>query len=253
MSLGLMLALTLVMVITGLLSGIFGMAGGLILMGVLLALLPLPAAMALHAVTQIASNGWRALLWRDHIQWRAASAFLAGSAVMFAGWMLWQFVPSKPVALILLGLSPFIARVIPASLRPDTSKFGNGMCYGAVCMALLLLTGVSGPLVDTYFLGGKLERRQIVATKAACQICGHMAKLLYFGGLVEQAGSVDPVMAGLAVMASIVGTTCARPILDRLSDVGFRRWANRIITAIATVYLAQGSYLLGTAWITGAN
>jgi hypothetical protein len=32
------------------------MAGGLVLVGVLLALLPLPAAMALHAVTQIASN-----------------------------------------------------------------------------------------------------------------------------------------------------------------------------------------------------
>ena len=48
-----------VMVATAFLSGLFGMAGGLILAGVLLAVLPLPAAMALHAVTQIASNLWR--------------------------------------------------------------------------------------------------------------------------------------------------------------------------------------------------
>ena len=38
------------------------MAGGLVLIGVLLALLPLPEAMALHAITQMASNGWRGLL-----------------------------------------------------------------------------------------------------------------------------------------------------------------------------------------------
>ena len=51
--------LCLTMVATSFLSGIFGMAGGMILIGVLLALLPLPEAMVLHGVTQMASNGWR--------------------------------------------------------------------------------------------------------------------------------------------------------------------------------------------------
>ena len=44
-------ALGLLMVATTFLSGLFGMAGGLILIGVLLAILPLPAAMVLHAIT----------------------------------------------------------------------------------------------------------------------------------------------------------------------------------------------------------
>ena len=57
------------MVATSLLSGVFGMAGGLVLIGVLLVLLPLPEAMALHAVTQVASNGWRAARWLRHVRW----------------------------------------------------------------------------------------------------------------------------------------------------------------------------------------
>ncbi len=61
-------ALGLLMVATAFLSGLFGMAGGLILIGVLLTLMPLPSAMVLHAITQMASNGWRAFLWRSHIQ-----------------------------------------------------------------------------------------------------------------------------------------------------------------------------------------
>jgi hypothetical protein len=35
----------------------------------------------------------------------------------------------------------------------------------------MMLAEVSGPLVDSYFLGGNLERRQIIATKAVCQVC----------------------------------------------------------------------------------
>ena len=65
--------LGLLMVATAFLSGLFGMAGGLILIGVLLTILPLPSAMVLHAITQMASNGWRALLWRAHISGKSFS------------------------------------------------------------------------------------------------------------------------------------------------------------------------------------
>lgn len=244
MSILLMAALAVVMVFTAFLSGIFGMAGGLILMGVLLALLPVAETMTLHAITQMASNGWRSALWYRHIRWHAATAFLAGSALAFTAWAWWQYVPPTPLAFLLLGLSPFVARIIPSSLRPNPARILNGMAYGAGCMALLLLTGVAGPLVDTYFLGGKLERREIVATKAVCQVFGHLAKLAYFGGLVTDGGSVDPTMAVIAVTASITGTTAARPILERLSDLQYRQWASRIIAAIASFYVATGCYML---------
>ena len=244
MSATLMLALVTTMVATAFLSGIFGMAGGLILMGVLLAVLPLPEAMALHAVTQMASNGWRGLLWWRHVRWRATATFLAGCALAFLVWMFLRYVPSKPIALILLGVSPFLVRLMPADLKPNPERLLDGVIYGSASMTLMLLAGVSGPLIDTYFLGGGLERRQIVATKAVCQVLSHGAKFVYFGGLVEQAAGLDPAMAGLAVLASIVGTSLARPILERLSDLQYRRWALHIITVIAIAYLAQGSRLL---------
>src|SRR4051794_12467242 len=69
-------ALGLLMVGTAFLSGLFGMAGGLILIGVLLALMPLPTAMVLHAITQMASNGWRAFLWRAPIPWRPGADYI---------------------------------------------------------------------------------------------------------------------------------------------------------------------------------
>jgi uncharacterized protein len=153
-------------------------------------------------------------------------------------------VPSKPLAFILLGLSPFAIKLVPVSLKPDPERLGHGLLFGSASMTLMLLAGVSGPLIDAYFLSAKLDRRQIVATKAVCQVAGHGAKLAYFGSLVGQSASLDPLLAAAAVAASIAGTSLARPVLERLSDAQFRRWTSRIIAAIAIVYLAQGAYLL---------
>src|SRR4030081_1569399 len=99
----LMGALGLLMVATAFLSGLFGMAGGLILIGVLLTLMPLPTAMVLHAITQMASNGWRAFLWRSHIRRRPVAIYLIGCAVGRAGWGAPRHVPDKPIALLPVG------------------------------------------------------------------------------------------------------------------------------------------------------
>src|SRR3954467_5447341 len=113
------------MVGTAFLSGLFGMAGGLILIGVLLTILPLPSAMVLHAITQMASNGWRAFLWRSHIRWRPVALYMVGAALALGAWSTPRSVPKKPIALLLLGVTPFMARLTPAGLKPDPESIAQ--------------------------------------------------------------------------------------------------------------------------------
>jgi uncharacterized membrane protein YfcA len=237
-------ALGLLMVATAFLSGLFGMAGGLILIGVLLALMPLPTAMVLHAITQMASNGWRAFLWRRHIRWRSVAVYLIGCAVALAIWSITRYVPDKQIALLLLGVTPFMARLMPADLKPNPDSIWQGTFYGSICMGLMLMTGVSGPLLDTFFLGGKFDRREIVATKATCQVASHFTKLIYFGGIIDQAATLDPVLAAVAILASMTGTSLARRILEAMTDLQFRTWASRLITTVASYYILYGGWLL---------
>src|SRR5258707_6575830 len=100
-----------------------------------------------------------------------------------------------------------------------------------VCMMLMLVTGVTGPLLDTLFLRSPLERRQIVATKAACQLFSHGLKLVYFGVLIDQAGSVEAWLLLIAIASSMIGTSLGKLLLEKLTDTQFRAWSNRIITA----------------------
>mgnify|MGYP001026165497 FL=1 len=239
-------ALGLLMVATAFLSGLFGMAGGLILIGVLLTLMPLPTAMVLHAITQRASNGWRAFLWRAHIRWRPVAVYLIGCALALGAWSLTRYVPDKPVALLLLGVTPFMARLMPASIKPNPDSIWQGSFYGFMCMGLMLMTGVSGPLMDTFFLGGNFGRREVVATKATCQVASHFTKLIYFGGIIDQAASLDPVLAAVAIAASMLGTTLARRILEAMGGAQFRNWAGRLITTVAGYYILYGGWLLFT-------
>lgn len=243
MTAALLTALGLCMVGTAFLSGVFGMAGGLILIGILLALLPVPEAMALHAVTQMASNGWRGLLWWRHMRLRAAAGYLAGSVLALGAWSFIQFVPAKPLATLLLGVAPFAVRLLPTQLKPDATRLDHGIAYGAACMSLLLLTGVVGPLVDTFFLGGKLDRREIVATKALCQIVGHAMKLIYFTSIAAQASDIDSTLIAVAIAASVAGTTVARRFLEAMSDVQYRTWSGYIVTSISGCYILEGAYL----------
>jgi uncharacterized membrane protein YfcA len=238
------LGLSVLMIGTAFLSGIFGMAGGLILIGVLLVVFPLPTAMVLHAITQMASNGWRATLWWRHIEWRTIGFSVAGSLVAVGLWSLTLYVPDKALALLMLGVSPFIVRAIPDRLMPRTFGPRQVAGTGFVSMMLMLTTGVTGPLLDTMFLRSPFERRQIIATKAACQVFSHGFKLLYFGALIDQAGQVEPWFLAVAVGTSIVGTSLGKLLLERLSDRQFRVWSNRLITALASYYVGYGLVLL---------
>jgi uncharacterized membrane protein YfcA len=79
-------------------------------------------------------------------------------------------------------------------------------------------------------------------------VFSHAMKLVYFGGLIDQTGTVDPVIAGLAIAASMTGTSLAARVLEALTDQQFRVWANRIITAICSYYIAYGVVLLALSW-----
>jgi uncharacterized protein len=45
-------------------------------------------------------------------------------------------------------------------------------------------------------------------------------------------------------MASMLGTTLARRILEAMSEQQFRTWANRLITTVASYYIFYGGWLL---------
>jgi hypothetical protein len=224
---------------TSMLSGVFGMAGGLILMGVYALLLPVPAAMVLHGATQFVANGSRAaLLWR-HVQWRPVAAFVAGMAAGTAAFAALAFTADRAVVFLALGGTALVARFMPGGRHLTIDRLPVAFAGGAVTTFVNLLSGVSGPLLDVLFVRSPLGRHAVIATKGVLQSAGHLLKIAYFAGAVAT-GEVPiwlyPVVAGLA----LVGTRLGRGLLDRIDDTGFRLWSGRIVVGLGLFYVARG-------------
>jgi uncharacterized membrane protein YfcA len=231
--------------VTSFISGILGMAGGMILMGILLAVLPLPVAMMLHGITQLASNGWRAFLWRKEVDWRVFRGYLYGALIATAVFALVKLVVSKPVALIVMGFTPFIGLALPEKLHLNVERRGHPLACGAVCSALSLTAGVSGPILDVFFVRSKMSRHAVVATKAMTQSLSHTLKIVYFGAFVAvEGGSVHPVLAAIMVVLAFMGTSLSRRVLERMNDESFRFWTRITVMTLGVFYLASGAWLL---------
>lgn len=233
--------IALTSVVTSFISGILGMAGGMILMGVLLALLPLPAAMLLHGISQLTANGWRALMLKKSIDWRVFRGYTVGAAVALAAFTLLQFVASKPVALILMGLTPFVGLALPERFHLNVERRGHSFLCGLVNTSLALVAGISGPILDLFFIRSKMGRHAVVATKATVQSLSHLMKIGYFGGILAASGaSVEPSLAVAVVVLGVIGTSLSKQVLERISDADFRRWTRWTVMSLGGLYLASG-------------
>ena len=78
-------------VVTSFISGIFGMAGGMLLIGFLLMILPVPVAMVFHGVIQIAANGWRVLAVAPSRQLERRAAVRPGLGLLAGRVLLVRF------------------------------------------------------------------------------------------------------------------------------------------------------------------
>ncbi|MET0182576.1 MAG: sulfite exporter TauE/SafE family protein [Caulobacterales bacterium] len=236
-----LLALVLV---TATVSGVFGMAGGLMLMGGLTLVMPVQAAMVTHGAVQLVSNGWRAVIHRRHIGWPIIAFYAAGSLMAAFTLAAVSYAPSRAWTFLFLGLIPALAWLPKGVIEADAAKPSHAVICGLGVTGLNLIAGVAGPLLDVFFVRTTLTRHQIVSTKAATQVLSHLSKIIFYGApLIAGAGEGFPPLwfFALAVPLSMLGAMIGGRILDRMSDVNFLKYSKYIITALGVFYLAQAA------------
>lgn len=228
--------------LTSFVSGMFGVAGGLILMGGLVYLLPVAQAMIVHGSAQFVSNASRAVLWRKFLVWRLIVQFTITSALCLAAFWFISFVPSKTLVLFILGGSTVGLFFVPAWLAPKITQPGVAYLCGILGTALILVAGVSGPFLDQFFVRTDLDRRATIATKAAMQSVSHVVKIVYFGSFAGSA--LDEHWLGLLAVVpvvSVLGATAASNVLERMTDKQFYWWTRRIVLVLGVYYLVEAT------------
>nr|WP_298968237.1 sulfite exporter TauE/SafE family protein [uncultured Halomonas sp.] len=244
MSLWMGVALVSVVFFTSMLSGVFGMAGGLVLLWFLLLVFPAGTAMAVHGVIQLTANGSRAWLSRGYIVWRIV-AFMALGVLSAAGLLLlFNYSPNAASVSLLIGLLPILVWLPKRWFHLNANRASHAFCCGIASGGLTIAAGVSGPLIDIFFVRSRMDRRQVVATKAMIQVVAHSIKIIFYLGAAMALSAGEWGIVLLAAPFAMLGTQAGNRILHRLTDANFRTWTRWIVTGIGIFYFAQGIFLL---------
>lgn len=236
--------------LTAAISGLFGMGGGLIFMGIIAAFLPVATAMVVHGIVQSASNGFRAWLLRGDVRWDVLRWELVGALPVVAALSVIAFVPSRGALYLALGLLPLLLWLPRGWLAFDAARPPHAMGAGALVAGLNLTAGVAGPALDFFFVKTTLTRQEIVATKAVTMLGAHLVKIAYFGIPLARMEGLDTLphawVLALSVLAVFAGTYIGTRGLHLFTDTGFKRVSRYLVTGVGVVFLWRAFSLLSS-------
>jgi uncharacterized membrane protein YfcA len=137
-----------------------------------------------------------------------------------------------------------VTLALPEKLHLNVERRGHPTGCGVICTVLSLTSGVSGPILDIFFVRSSMTRHAVVATKAMTQSFSHILKIVYFGALVAIDSGVDPYIAAMMVLLAFTGTQLSKRVLEKMNDESFRFWTRWTVIVTGLFYLGSGTLLL---------
>jgi uncharacterized membrane protein YfcA len=236
---------------TSMLSAIVGMAGGIILLSVMLLFLEPLVAIPLHGVIQLVSNSSRTFIQRRHVHWSIIGSY---AVLLLPASIVGLHIAtalSPPVARLIIGVFVLAATWLPGLLllgtHPERAEPRRRfLLLGGVVGTVNMTVGATGPLIAPFFLNLGLSRQSLVGTKSASQALGHAVKIAVFGFAGFAYPEYALVLALLCVLV-VAGTWIGSHLLDHVSELWFTRLFKTALTLVALrLVIGEGLALLGS-------
>lgn len=223
--------------LTASVSAVLGMAGGIMLLAVMLLFLEPAVAIPVHAIAQLASNASRTLVHAREVRRDLFFPYLI--LLLPAGMLSVPLTQHAPPEALRLAIGVF---VLLATWRRewlllgfDPVRIPTGPRFTLVGGAAGLLgpvVGATGPFIAPFFLGLGLTRFELIGTTAACQAAGHLAKIVLFGTGGFEFGAHAPLYLGM-ILAVVLGTSLGTKLLERIPEERFPILYKTALTAVA--------------------
>jgi len=218
------------------LAAVFGMGGGVLLITLMPGLVPAAAIIPLHAVTQLASNGSRALFGWRHIDTRLILPFLLGAAL---GAAVGALVFEQLNLDWLPGLIGIVILVITWMPLPMVRGAGRWplVLLGFYQTAIGMVIGASGPL-GAALLARRSKRRDWLVVNTAVYMSGnHTLRILAFFVLGFSFADYALLLAGM-VLGVVAGSWLGTWLRQYVPELNFHLWFKVLVSLLALRMIA---------------
>lgn len=228
--------------LTSMIAAVFGMGGGVPLITLMPGLVPTAAIIPLHAVTQLASNGSRALFGWRHIDISLVPPFAAGAvAGVVLGSQLFQALDLRWLP-ALIGVFILVITWLPLPLVRGTGSWPL-LLLGFYQTAIGMLIGASGPLGAALLARRNPERDWLVVNTAVYMSTNHLLRILAFGYMGFVFTQYWLLLLGM-VAAVVAGSWLGTRLRRYVPQGNFQFWFKILLSllAIRMIVAAEMSY-----------
>lgn len=230
------LALVPIVFITSCLTAVIGMGGGVLLLMLMPGLVPTPAILPIHALTQLASN-----LSRAAFGWRAVDlaiipAFTLGAlAGVWLGAQVYQWLDVRWLPALIGGF------ILVFTWLPLPVVRGGGQLalalLGFCQTGLGMLAGATGPLGAAVLLQRNTERDWLVVNTAVYMSLNHSLRVFAFFTIGFSFAPWWPLVAAM-VVAGIAGSWVGTRLRGLVPRQNFHKWFRLLVTLLALRMIA---------------
>jgi len=227
-----LLILTISALVTSIISGMTGMAGGTILLAIIASIIETTYVVPLHATVQLISSGTRTILFLKHVKWKIILLFVLGIAPgALIGIFLFRLL-DKNIIKLLMGIFILVITYLPKSKKEAKVSYSIFLPVGFVSGLIGIFFGAIGPFIASFFVRKDVLKEELVATKATCQLISHILKIPLFGFIGANVLIYWNLLLYLCV-AVIIGTIIGKNRLKAISEVAFAKIFKILLTILA--------------------
>jgi uncharacterized protein len=230
------IVLSIAAIFTAIISATVGMAGGTVLLSILLFYYSPATAIPLHAFNQLVSNARRSWLLRAHVHHAYLYSFCMGALIGngTAAWLIKEtltFTHAPLLISLVIAYSLFKPKKMPSLRFQRLGFFLAGIFLGFIGM----FVGATGLILGSLFVREDLSKEQIMATQGAIQSFSHGLKVI---GFLWIGFDYIPWLFPLALMsvATILGTNLGVSVFRKIPQALFHTFY-RSVLAFSGLYL----------------
>lgn len=205
---------------TSALTSAMGLGGGVAMLAIMAAGLPVSSVLPAHGIVQMGSNLGRTVIQRQYVIWPLVLWFSIGSVIGIAlGSPVAAYIPERGAKLL---LAVFILWAVFGK-KPPPSPPGKPylIAGGALTSFATMIVGATGPLVAALLAAIGLTKQRLVASHATCLSIQHGLKILAFG-VLGFAYAQWAFLLACMIASGVLGTYAGTRLLDNMPERYFR-------------------------------
>ena len=240
MSLEIYLILGAISFFTSMITAIFSLGGGMIMLASLGQFVSASALIPLHASVQLLNNISRVFVYREHINFKILKTILWASFIgSFIAIFIFQNL-NEYVLTLIIGFSILFLTWVPIN-KFIKHGYANDLICGLLAGIAGIFIGANGPIVTAFMRLKSLSPESLVANHGLVMVFQHSIKIILFISVIGFSLFNYSVLIIFLGLMGYLGTKVGKKLIDKIDFKLFQNVLKLLLSFLAILLILRAA------------